>query len=128
MLRIGEMLTSEDRQAVDTIENASTAVLTLSEGLEQTELIGSRLTKQEIRHQLLSASDAHAALSAAAREAMEELDFGGWASTGQRIREGGESEVDACWLAIRAIAPTTLGWIRFYRSQKPELFSLSQKG
>src|SRR5450755_586304 len=128
MLGISEMLTSEDRQAVDTIENASTAVLTLSEGLEQSELLGSRLTKQEIRRQLLSACDAHAALSLDAREAMEELDFGGWASTGQRIREGGESEVNASWLAIRAMAPTTLGWIRFYRSQKPELFALSEQG
>ena len=117
------MLPSEDRQAVTTIENASTAVLTLADGLEQAELLASRLTKQEIRRQLLSACDAHAALSAEAREAMEELDFAGWASTGLRIREGGESEVNASWFAIRAMAPTTLGWVRFYRSQKPELFS-----
>jgi hypothetical protein len=26
------------------------------------------------------------------------------------------------------MAPTTLGWIRFYRSQKPELFLLSERG
>ena len=118
-----EMLSSEDRQAVDTIEEASTAVLTLAEGLEQTELLGSRLTKLEIRRQLLSAVDAHAALSARAREAMEELDFSGWASVGQRIREGGESEINASWMAIQAMAPATLGWIRFYKSQKPELFT-----
>ena len=118
------MFTSEDRLAVGVIENATTAVLTLSEGLEQSELLASRLTKHEIRRQLLSACDAHAALSVDAREAMEELDFGGWVSIGQRIREGGESEVHASWLAIRAMAPTTLGWIRFYRCEKPECFSV----
>jgi len=121
------MLTSADRDALGIIENACTGVLTLSEGLEQAELLASRLTKQEIRRQLLSACDAHAALSADAREAMEELDFAGWVSAGQRIREGGESETNACWLAIRAMAPSTLGWIRFYRSRKPELFSLPEE-
>ena len=119
------MLISEDRLAVDIIENACTAVLTLSEGLEQTELMASRFTKHEIRRQLLSTCDAHAALSAEAHEALEELDFAGWVGIGQRILEGGESEVHASWLAIRAMAPTTLGWVRFYRSQKPELFSAS---
>lgn len=122
------MLTIEDRQAVDAIENACTGVLTLAEGLEQTELLASRLTKYEILRELLVACDAHAALSAGAREAMEELDWGGWASIGQRIREGGEAEIKASWLAIRAMAPTTLGWIRFYRSQKPEWFSLPEAG
>jgi uncharacterized protein with HEPN domain len=111
------MLTDKDREALDTIENASTAVLTLSEGLEQSELLASRLTNHEIRRQLLCACDAHAALSAEAREMLEELDFVGWASAGERIRAGGESEVNASWLAIRAMAPTTLGWIRFYRSR-----------
>ena len=82
-----ERMTFADRQAVDTIEDASTAVLTLCEGLEQTELFGSRLTKQEVLRQLLSACDAHATLSPDAREAMEELDFAGWASTGQRSRD-----------------------------------------
>ena len=122
------MLTSEDREAVLEIENASTAVLTLAEGLEQTELLTSRLTKQEIRRQLLSACDAHEKLSSAARSALEELDFVAWASTGQRIRDGGESEVHATWIAIRAMAPTTIGWIRFYRGQRPELFRLSAEG
>jgi len=121
------MLTSADRDALGIIDNACTGVLTLSEGLEQAELLASRLTKQEIRRLLLSACDAHAALSAAAREAMEELDFGGWATAGERIREGGESEIDACWLAIRAMAPSALGWIRFYRSRKPELFCLTEE-
>lgn len=119
------MLSREDRQAIDTIEDASTGVLTLAEGLEQSELLGSRLTKQEIRRQLLLASDAHARLSKEAREAMEELDYSGWESTGRRIREGGESEVNASWIAIQALAPTTLGWIRVYRSQKPELFGVA---
>lgn len=123
-----EMLSLEDRQAVDTIEEASTAVLTLAEGLEQTELLGSRLTKFEIRRQLLSAVDAHAALSPAARQALEELDFSGWESTGQRIREGGEAEINASWMAIQAMAPTTLGWIRFYKSKNPELFVPPDEG
>ncbi|HET7544383.1 MAG TPA: hypothetical protein VFK05_31145 [Polyangiaceae bacterium] len=122
------MLTGEDRAAVDIIENASTAVLTLAEGLEQAELSASRLTKYEVLRQLLSVSDAHAALSVEARQAMEELDFGGWVITGQRIRAGGESALNACWLAIRAMAPTTLGWIRFYRSKKSELFSPADEG
>ncbi|HEY0469401.1 MAG TPA: hypothetical protein VGC79_34665 [Polyangiaceae bacterium] len=122
------MLTSEEQQTVAAIENSCTAVLTLSEGLEQTELLASRLTKYEIRRELLNVCDAHAGLSADAREAMEELDFAGWLSIGQRIRAGGESEANACWLAIRALAPTTLGWIRFYRSQKPALFSRSEEG
>ena len=112
------MLTSKDREAIGIIENACTAVLTLSEGLEQTELLASRLTKYEIRRQLLSVCDAHATLSAQAREGMDELDFTGWARVAQRISEGAESEVDASWLAIRAMAPTTLGWIRFYRREK----------
>jgi len=121
------MLTSEDRQAVGCIEDACTGVLTLAEGLEQSELLASRLTKHEILRQLSSVCDAHASLSAEACAAMEELDFEGWANTAQRIREGGESEANASWFAIRAMAPTTLGWIRFYRSQKAELFSLPEE-
>ena len=121
------MLISDDRRAIETIENASTAVLTLAEGLEQTELLASRLTRYEIRRELLNVCEAHAVLSARAREAMAELDFAGWVNIGQRIREGGESEVNASWLALWAMAPTALGWIRFYRSQKPELFSLQKE-
>jgi len=122
------MLTREDRQRVAAIEDATTAVLTLCEGLEQSELLSSRLTKREIRRHLLLACDAHASLSVEARLAMEELDFGGWAIAGQRIREGGASEAHASWLAIRAMTPATLGWIRFYRSQKPDLFSRPDEG
>ena len=116
------MLTREDCQAVDAIEDASTSVLTLAEGLTPAELRTSRLTKFELRRQLLRMCDAHAALSAAARERMEELDFDGWANTRRRLCEGGESESSASWIAIGAMAPTTLGWIRFYRSRNPELF------
>jgi hypothetical protein len=29
---------------------------------------------------------------------------------------------DAGWFAIHALAPITLGWLRFYREREPELF------
>lgn len=121
------MLTNADRLAVKAIEDAATSVLTLAEGLEQSELASSRLTKGEIVRQLLIACAAYASLSVEARVTLEELDFGGWAIIELRLREGGESAASASWLAIRAMAPTTLTWIRFYRSQKPELFYSSDR-
>lgn len=60
------------------IEQAATAVATLVEGLEQNELLRSRLTRAEVLRQLKTLADSVGQIEPAARAEMPELDWDGW--------------------------------------------------
>lgn len=104
--------------ALGAVEAALTAVLTLAEGLSHAELLGSRLTRREVRRQLLDASSALAALGAAGRDRFAELDWDGFAAATQGLRIGGAAEDDALRVAVAELAPGVLSWIRVYRRQR----------
>lgn len=121
------VLSTNDLCELDTIEAATTAVLTLAEGLDREELARARLTREEVRRHLLRVSRAVSSLSRHARAALPELDCDAWCKAGQHLEAGQPADSDYGWLAIGALAPMTLGWLRFYRKQQPELFAPSSE-
>lgn len=96
------------------IEEAGAAVLTLTDGLEEGELLGSRLTRGEVTRQLGVLAAMLRDLPASAAQAMPEIDWAGWRGMGIALRNEG--------LVARSLVPATLSWLRVYRQSQPELF------
>jgi len=108
------------------IEQAGTAIATLIEGLEQDELLRSRLTRQEVLSQLKTLADSAAQMGAPARDAMPELDWSGWDSMRARFdAPPGEALDAALWFACESLVPATLLWLRVYQQGQPELFRMA---
>lgn len=105
------------RALVATVEEAATAVLTLTEGLDEEQLARLGLTRGEVRRHLLAAADALLQMGPAARASMPELDWAGWRREACRMARGGPDEMAATWLAVRELAPHTLSWLRVYRAR-----------
>ena len=106
------------------IDEAGVVVLTLTEGLEQNEFLGSFLTRREVKRQIDTITLAVANLPTASRRRLPEIDWDGWTACALGLDQGGEAEDDALWFALRSLVPATLMWLRVYRSNQPELFSL----
>lgn len=105
------------------IEELATAVLILTECLEQAEFLRSRLTRAEVERLLKLLASSLTQLPDNVREVMPELGFDAWQLTLSRIALVGPERDDALWFAIRSQAPATLMWLRNYRSAQPALFS-----
>ncbi|MGC9215695.1 hypothetical protein [Acidithiobacillus sp.] len=106
----------------NTLEAAGTAVLTLTEGLEKQEFLASRLTRAETRRQIHLMSASTALLSQQTQDRMAEIDWEGWRILDQRLGISDKAEDTLLWLAIRALVPDTLMWLRVYRKNQPEWF------
>ncbi len=104
------------------VEEAGTAVLTLTEGLEKEEFLASRLTRAETRRQLRFMSAAALLLSAEIHALMVEIDWDGWRTLDQRLATSDQAADILLWLAVRALAPDTLMWLRVYRKNQPAWF------
>jgi uncharacterized protein with HEPN domain len=104
------------------IEEAGTAVLTLTEGLEEAELLGSRLTRAEVQRQVKIMSDIAAQLPIDARQLLAEIDWDGWQTVARQLSEGGAPADTALWFATRSLVPAILMWLRVYQQNQPELF------
>lgn len=102
------------------LEEATTAVLTLTEGLERAEFMRSRLTRSEVRRQLLRVASTLRGLGESGRGTLPEIDWDGWALTGERLAGDPIHAEEALWFAIHALTPATLTWLRLYRSHPPE--------
>ena len=107
------------------IEEAGVVVLTLTEGLEQNEFLGSFLTRREVQRQIATITLTVANLPTASRQHLPEIDWDGWTACALGLDQGGEAEDDALWFALRSLVPATLMWLRVYRSSQPALFSLA---
>jgi hypothetical protein len=108
------------------MEDTGVAVLTLTEGLEDSELLASRLTRSEVARQLLLFTEAATALPVEQRDAMPEVDWGGIAAASLAL--GGPSGLaldEALILGARTLAPTALMWLRVYRQQHPQWFTMA---
>ena len=105
------------------MEEAGTAVLTLTEGLEKGEFLASRLTRAETRRQLRLMSRSALLLSPEIHALLAEIDWEGWRILDQRLAISDKAEDTMLWLAIRALVPDTLMWLRVYRKNQPEWFS-----
>ena len=104
------------------MEEAGTAVLTLTEGLEKEEFLASRLTRAETRRQLRLMSRSALLLSPEIHALLAEIDWEGWRILDQRLAISDKAEDTLLWLAVRALAPDTLMWLRVYRKNQPEWF------
>ncbi len=106
------------------IEEAGTAVLTLTEALEKEEFLTSRLTRAETRRQLRIMCESTLLLSPEIHTLLVEIDWDGWRALGQRLTTGGKAEDTLLWLAVHTLAPDTLMWLRVYRKNQPEWFKV----
>ncbi len=109
-----------DAAVLAIIEEAGVNVLTMTEGLDESEFLSTRLTRQEVRRQLVVMSESLSSLSLHARGDMRELDWEGWAAAARRI---GTDENETIWFLVRSLVPATLMWLRLYRTTRPEFFA-----
>lgn len=108
-----------------TIEDSGVAVLTLIDGLQDNELLASRLTRQEVTRQLRQMLAAAAALPAALRLSMPEIDWAGMATVGKALAVEAGPELDqAMVFGSRAVTPALMMWLRVYQQQHPDWFKM----
>lgn len=109
-----------------TIEDAGVAVLTLTEGLLDTELLASRLTRHEVTRQLRLLTEAASALPTDVHQGMPEVDWAGLASTGLALAGAPGNELDdAMLIGARALTPSAMMWLRVYKTQHPQWFAMT---
>jgi uncharacterized protein with HEPN domain len=104
------------------IEEAGEAVMILTEGLEKSEFIRSRLTRVVAERQVCVISDLAARLSPQTRNILAEPDWAGWEATRKQLALAGEEADEALWFAVTSLVPATLMWLRVYRENQPKLF------
>jgi hypothetical protein len=107
------------------IEQAGEGVLVLIDGLEEAEFLRSRLTRQEVRHQLVLIAGTLDSLPDTARAALPEIDWPGWRAAAQALGRPAPAGDETAWFAARALVPATLAWLRVYRQADPALFSFT---
>lgn len=105
---------------------AGEAVLTLTEGLSEADLLRSRLTRGEAQRQLQSMAEALSSAPDALRHLMPEIDWAGWRATRLALPVAGSVQDEALCFAVRSLVPATLSWLRVYRRSHPELFDAWQ--
>lgn len=109
-----------------TMEEAGEGVLTLTEGLQDAELLGSRLTRSEVARQLRMLTEAAMALPIELRNNMPEVDWAGIGAAGSALAgPAGAALDDALLFASHALVPATLMWMRVYKEQHPEWFRMN---
>jgi uncharacterized protein with HEPN domain len=107
--------------ALESIEDAGTNVLTLTEDIAHEDFLRSRLTRTATRAQVLRMADALQDTSEHTRQALPEIDWAGWNAVHHRLRHALQSDADeALWFAVQALVPATLMWLRLYRVREPE--------
>lgn len=104
---------------LQTIEEAGVAILTLCEGIEESEFSRSRLTRQETCRQLEILGKAALTIEPVARAAFPEINWAAWVG----IAETGSNDNPHVWQVISELVPDTLMWLRVYRNNQPELFA-----
>jgi hypothetical protein len=99
------------------IEECLTDVLTLIEGFDAQDLRSSRLTRQAVRLRFLASAAGIAALTGPDPRLYGELDTQGWAAAAWALRAGDEAAYALLHDTVIALVPSTLSWVRVYRSR-----------
>jgi len=105
------------------IQESGEAVLVLTDGVEESEFLRSRLTREETLRQLVTLADTLENLPAQAHAAMPEIDWEGWRSARTLLDTPGTQRDEALWFSARSLVPATLSWLRVYRHSHPGLFT-----
>ena len=103
------------------VEQAGDGVLVLVDGLSEADFLRSRLTRDEVRRQLLLMARTLASLPSSAQAALPELDWPGWQQLGRTLARPPTDAAD--WFAATAMVPALLSWLRVYRRSAPSLFA-----
>jgi hypothetical protein len=106
------------------IEDAITAVLTLSDAIARNMLLHSPHAQREVKRRLLLTAKALDELACGQQVAFAELDRDGWLALARVLDEDNALEQEALWFAVDTLAPHTLSWLRVYRAQLPALFAM----
>ncbi|BAL97638.1 hypothetical protein [Rubrivivax gelatinosus] len=104
------------------VQECGEGVLILTDGVVEPEFRHSQLTRAEVRRLLLVVARTLDALPPEAREAMPEIDLDGWRVVGSALLDDGPGADDAAWFAASSLLPATLGWLKLYRREAPQLF------
>lgn len=108
------------------IDESGVAILTLTEGLQDDELLASRLTRAEVARHLRLLVDATQALPESMRAGMPEVGWAELQATGSALSgPPGLALDDALLVGSKILVPAALMWLRVYRQQHPEWFSMS---
>jgi hypothetical protein len=108
-----------------TINDAGLAVMILTEGLEDSELLASRLTRAEVTRQLRLLIQTTECLPQELTQGMPEIDWRGLTAAGVALSgRAGPALDDALMFAIRSLVPATLMWLRVYQQQQPGWFRM----
>lgn len=107
------------------IQQSCEAVLTFTEDLSPEEFFTSQLTRAETLRYLRIITENVERLPMACKVTMSEIDWAGWNVLLTQLRSSGGFEHDAVWFAVRSMVPATLIWLRVFRQQQPELFSMT---
>ena len=107
------------------VEEAGYGAMTLGEYLERDELLASRLTRAELRRQLLIMANAIGDVPAASRALLAELEWDGWAHLRGALApfQDPARADEALRFGLRSLVPATLIWLRVYRKNQPQLFA-----
>lgn len=106
------------------MDEAGVAVLTLTEGLLEAELLASRLTRAEARRQLMLLAHAAEGLSPELRQQLPEVDWAGLQAAARALSGPPGTALDEALVhAVQSLVPVTLLWLRLYRQNQPVLFS-----
>lgn len=105
------------------VQETGDSVLTLTDGLAQGELLGSRLTRAEVSRHLGALASAMKTMPDEVVRAMPEIDWGGWRAVEAALRMDGPAQEDALWFGVGTLVPATLAWLRVYRQRLPALFT-----
>lgn len=107
---------------LDLVQQSGDGVLILVDGIDESDFRHSRLTRAEVRRLLLVVARTLDALPPEARAAMPEIDVDGWRVIGSALIDDGPGADDAAWFAASSLLPATLGWLKLYRREAPQLF------
>ncbi|WP_297505306.1 hypothetical protein [Ferrovum sp.] len=116
-----------DAAMLMSLDEVCTNVLILAEGLEKDEFLSSRLTRAEVKHQILTMTGLAKNISPAIRHRMPELDWSGFEVLSVQIGQSGQAENEALWFSITSLIPATLMWLRVYKKTHPTLFSFQPR-
>lgn len=107
------------------LEEAGTAIMILTEGIEPDEFFSSRITKQEVLRQMHVMAETAVNIPKDIQREMVEIDWQGWSAIGVQLNLAIDLQRDALWFGVRSLVPATLMWLRVYRKYMPTLFSLT---
>jgi len=106
------------------IQQAGEAVLGLTHGLAEVELLASGTKRGEVARQLGLLATALRHLPRDAMRSMPEIDWAGWRGMASSLDQlGGLARDEALWFGAHSLVPATLSTLQQYRATRPELFN-----